>query len=293
MSELKEKYIGESGMLSQPSKKLTLVIADGAVTTDKIGDESVTPEKLSPRIMTEVIEPTYAELQTQINNINNGNLTNDFGDREDLAISQVTLTEAINGLWEKIESVTGENLYDISMTIVPNFFVSTDGCDINLTAHSVSATNKFDKVTFYMDGVEIGSDYNTQNYTTTAFTDHTVTITCVAKILGKNYTKEQVITYYKAFWLGAGTNYRQVMNMEHLIPITENMRGAYDVPCNAGDHIYIIMGESMLPTFLRADINGFELQFDRNLVTVDDNDYYVLTSVNTYKAGTYNVDING
>ena len=294
MSELKEKYIGESGMLSQPSKKLTLVIADGAVTTDKIGDESVTPEKLSPRIMTEVIEPTYAELQTQINNINHGNLTDDFGNRKDLAISQDTLTKAINALWQKIESITGENLYGINMTAVPNYFVSTEGCNVTLSAFSSNTATNFDKVTFYVDGVEIGHKDNTSSYTTTTFITDTVTISCTARILGIDYTETQVINYYKAFWMGAGTHYSQIMNMEHLIPITETMRDAHDVVFNNNDHLIIVMGKSMVPNFIRADINGFEIQFEEPVeVVVDNNEYAVLVSKNTYKAGTYNVDING
>lgn len=293
MDNTKTVYVGESPMEGQPKKKLTFTIGEGAVTTEKLGDESVTPEKLSPRIMTEVIEPTYAELQQQINNINNGNLTEDFGDRTDLAITQNTLTQAINSLWTKIQEITGESLYGVTMTAVPNFFVSTEGCDITLTAHSSSSNLKFDKVVFYVDGEVVGTGNNTTSYTTTIFTDHTITVRCVATILGVPYPVEKVITYYKAFWLGAGTHYSQVMKMEHLIPLTDTMRGAYNVTCAANDYIYVIMGESMIDTFLRADINGFELQFNQELVTVDGNQYYVLKSVNQFKAGTYNVDING
>jgi hypothetical protein len=94
--------------------------------------------------------------------------------------------------------------------------------------------------------------------------------------------------------MGAGTHYSQIMNMEHLIPITETMRDAHDVVFNNNDHLIIVMGKSMIPNFIRADINGFEIQFEEPVeVTVDNNEYAVLVSKNTYKAGTYNVDING
>lgn len=48
----KEKYIGEAALKDKPDKKLTLVIKDGSVTTNKIADENVTTEKVANEAVT-------------------------------------------------------------------------------------------------------------------------------------------------------------------------------------------------------------------------------------------------
>lgn len=48
----KEKFIGESTIRDAPHKKLSLVLRDGAVTTDKIADEAVTTEKIADGAVT-------------------------------------------------------------------------------------------------------------------------------------------------------------------------------------------------------------------------------------------------
>jgi hypothetical protein len=83
------------------------------------------------------------------------------------------------------------------------------------------------------------------------------------------------------------------MDVQHVIPITNGMRGAYDVIVHEGEHIIVIVGESLREGFIRADINGVEIAFTESTVTVDDNTYRVFVSKDTYQAGTYNIDING
>ena len=49
---IKEKYIGEAALNDKPGKKLTLVIKDSSVTTNKIADENVTTEKVANEAVT-------------------------------------------------------------------------------------------------------------------------------------------------------------------------------------------------------------------------------------------------
>jgi hypothetical protein len=60
-----------------------------------------------------------------------------------------------------------------------------------------------------------------------------------------------------------------------------------------GQHIIIIVGESLAGGFLRADLNSVEINFTESTVTVDGKNYKVFTSEEAYSAGTYNIDING
>ena len=83
------------------------------------------------------------------------------------------------------------------------------------------------------------------------------------------------------------------MKNSNLRPVANGMRGAYNIDLASGQKIIIVLGTSLREGFIRADINGVEIAFVETTQTVGGNTYKVLTSENTYQAGTYNIDING
>ena len=120
-------------------------IPDNSVTTEKIVDEAVTPEKLEASLLNEIRSAGahgYA-LATQ------------FGDSDLIGISQKTLTNAINRIWDKIEDITGETLRGISMSVNPEYFISGSTI-VNITANAVEASGLFEHIAFYkiVDGEE-------------------------------------------------------------------------------------------------------------------------------------------
>lgn len=88
----KEKYIGESALNDKPGKKLTLVIKDGTVTTNKIADENVTTEKVA-----------------------NEAITNDKMAQDSVNTEQVVDESIVNRKLSK-DSVSTEKLQDGSVT---------------------------------------------------------------------------------------------------------------------------------------------------------------------------------
>ena len=82
------------------------------------------------------------------------------------------------------------------------------------------------------------------------------------------------------------------MNVAHTISTNDGMKGNYNVPCNDGDHIYVVVGKSLREGFARADMNGVEIQFSESEVNISGKQYVVFTSKNTFERGTYNIDIN-
>ena len=216
-----------------------------------------------------------------------------FGDSIEIGINQKTLTEAFNRIWEKLEDITGETLQGINMVVTPEYFIGENGADIHITANTVNTSGIFEHIAFYGNGVLITEADNVDYLDYDLHVDETTVIMCKAKILGIEYTRQHIVTHYSSFWLGAGSTYQDVMNVEHIIPITNGMRGAYDVNVSQGQHIIIVVGESLASGFLRADLNGIEIQFTESIIVVDGNSYKVFTSENTYTAGTYNIDING
>ena len=200
-------------------------------------------------------------------------------------------------MWSKFEEITGEVLQGISMTVTPSYFISEDGCDVHISANTVDANGIFEHIAFYINGELLDEADNVSTFECDTTVDDTSVVKCIAKIMGIEYTREKTITHYNSFWLGAGSTYTSIMDVNHVIPIKNGMRGAYDVTVLSGQHIIIVVGESLREGFYRADINGVEIPFNETSVTVNGNKYRVFTSVDTFEAGPdngkYNIDING
>ena len=216
-----------------------------------------------------------------------------FGDSEDIGVTQKTLTDGFNKIWSKLEDITGESLLGFQMAVTPEYYIGEEGCNIHVTATTVDTVGVFEQLDFYINGQLINHGENVDYMEFDTEITETSVVTCVAKILGIEYQKQAIITHYSSFWLGAGSTYTDVMKNSNLRPIANGMRGAYNIDLASGQKIIIVLGESLRQGFIRADINGVEIAFVETAVTVDGNTYKVLTSENTYQAGTYNIDING
>lgn len=271
----------------KPRKKLALQIAPNAVTADKIAPYAVTPDKLHPdtvKVWDDIAKG--AEMGGVA-------LLQDFGNSIYFGVSQKVLTEAFNKIWAKIEDITGESLLGFQMAVTPEYYIGEEGSNIHVTAATVDTVGVFEYIKFYINGQLIKEGENVDYMEFDTEINETSVVMCVAKILGVEYQKQAIITHYSSFWLGAGSTYTDVMKNSNLRPITNGMRGAYNIDVTSGQNIIIVLGESLREGFIRADINGVEIAFVETTQTVNGNTYKVLTSENTYQAGTYNIDING
>ena len=267
-------------------------IKDRNVTSPKIALNAILPKHVSPATFRELAK----DLQNQIDSLEIAGVavSNEFGTDPHISISQQTMTDAINKLWEKLEEITGEIYQGINMVVTPEYFISEDGASVHITASTVDANGIFEHIAFYANGALIAEASNVDYFEHDFHVDETTVIMCKAKILGVEYTRQHVITHYNSFWLGAGATYSDIMDdVEHVIPITNGMRGAYNVDVAQGQHIIIIVGESLAGGFLRADLNSVEINFTESTVTLDGKNYKVFTSDEAYSADTYNIDING
>ena len=109
MSDMKEKYLGESKISEQPKKKINLILGDKVVTTSKLADRSVTPDKLSKTVKEQLIDPAInaakADLQNRIDSIQVGGLalSDSFGESTTIGISQKALTDERDNILQIIE----------------------------------------------------------------------------------------------------------------------------------------------------------------------------------------------
>ena len=223
-------------------------------------------------------------------------LTNEFGDSQIAAVSQKALTEAFHKVWSTLGEITGEVYEGINMTVTPDYFISEDGTTVHITANTVETNGIFERIQFFVDGEKIYEAENTEYVSFDHHLDNKETydyvVMCKAKILGIEYTRQQVITRYNEFYIGAGTDYTDIMNAAHAKQLHGRMRNAYDVTFEDDDQLIIVMGASLRERFIRADLNGAEIEMTEETVTIDDKDYVVFTS-EPWSAGNYNIDING
>lgn len=226
-------------------------------------------------------------------------LSNQFGNDDYIGVSQKTLTQALNNIWSKIEAITGEVSQGINMIVSPTYFIGEDACTVNISAISIE-TGMFEHIEFYANDVLIDQADNVETFTcSTEITDTTV-IKCVARILGINYEKSKIVTRYNNFFLLAGQFDSNEDLMEYItnhpeysISLNKGLRSNHDVECQDEDHIIIVMGKSLANGFMRADLNGLEIPFDSEDITINDEEFTIFTSINKYTKGIYNIDING
>lgn len=296
MGNNKQDYLGRSTMKGSPQKPLKFTLSEQAL--NKIAAKA--RQELTPDLeaLENKMKGADAKLQNQIDSFNEHgvSVSNEFGANPHIGISQKTLTDAINKIWQKLEDITGEVFQGISMLVTPTFFVSEDGCDIHVSANTAEANGIFEKIQFFVDGEKIYEDTNTEYVSFDHHLDTKPTydyvVMCKAKIMGIEYTRQQIITRYNEFYIGAGSTYADVMDSAHARQLNGTMRHNYDVTFDEGDKLVIVMGASLRDGFIRADLNGAEIALTEETVTIDDKQYVVLTS-EAWSTGEYNIDING
>lgn len=281
-------------------------IDDAAVDTRTLADGAVTPAKLSDDVAGEVIAPMIDgatdriqhridDLQNQIDGLGEHGMavSNVLGSDEHIGVSQKAVTDAVNRIWQKLEDISGETLQGFDMLVTPSYFIGEDGCTVHVTASTAAMSGSFEHLSFYVNGELVHEAANTDYIEFDTGISETSVVRCTARILGVEYSRQEVITHHSSFWLGAGSGYAGIMDAAHAIPITNGMRGAYDVTVREGQRIIVVVAESLRDGFIRADLNSVEIPFTETSVTLDGKAYRVFTSENTYQAGTYNIDING
>lgn len=219
-------------------------------------------------------------------------ISTQFGDSDLVAISQRIMTDAVNKIWDKLDELTGESHREIKMIISPDFFIG-DECTITMAASAAQIGANFDYIEFLIDGepFEGNNASVVSNFACTTKVTKECDVTCNATILGKVHTVSQHIGHNDSFWLGAGNTYNDIFDLQHTVRLN-NFKGNYNIPFAQDNYLFVIVPNKYSNTFIRADLNGFEIPMERSNVTINGEVYIVYKSINSYTAGTYNIDIN-
>lgn len=271
-------------------------IKDRNVTRSKIAKNNIYPEHLHKSFVPLVIKPITDDLQNQLDSLQIAGvaLSTKFGADTHIGISQKTLTDEWNNVYHLLEEALGRTLLGFTWNVTPTYIYGEWPTTIHVTALPTNPYSLFEYIKLSVNGETV--DEVVENASTYAFDidlQQSVDIRLDAQVLGKHYYRTTDIRHYDSFWLGGGANYTDVMIEADNINFSEGTRLAKDVAVADGEHIIIVMGDSWVPAFIRADMNGAEIEFEETTVTIDGKNYKVLTSKSVFEAGTYNIDING
>ena len=279
MSENKEKNIGQASIIQSPQKGFKFVVKDGSITTRMLADDSITSDKLQAG-------------SVETDNIKDGSVTLNKLSFDIVGSMLSMITKDINNIWEKLSEITGEAFNGLSFDVSPKYFISEEPVPVYISAACGDTKALFEHIAFYINGIQVYEAVGVDSVAFQTEISNTSEIKYVATVLGNEYTGAETVVHYNSYWLGAGQSYQDVMNNEHLIPVTRGMKGSYDIHFNQGDKLFIILGSALRDMFVRADMNGFESPLTEEAISVDDSNYSVLTSENAYVEGMYNIDIN-
>ena len=312
--------IGNAKMKEAPKSPLSFMLKDkavknkhlddNAVNTRVIEDRAVTPEKLSDGVQASIVLPLTDSLDQKYTNITNElydmiaslqvggiALSNQFGDREDIGITQKTLTKMFGAIWDTISQYhQGHNFFDFTLIVDPVYIFNEVIEDpVRVVADCSGAISDFDSVKVYVDDELIprAESSDVTRFETTVILAKTSTIKVVGTILGREVVKTAQVINEVPFFMGSGNVYTDVMNEECRKELIGTLEGDYDVTIkNTGEYMFIIIPISHKDEFRRADMNGLGLKVEIPMQATITPDYVVYKSLNTYKAGTYNVDID-
>lgn len=218
-------------------------------------------------------------------------LSNQFGDREDIGITQKSLTKAIGRIWDEISTITGKEYMKFSLTVSPDVIYTESPVRVNVTADCSDSISNFDRIEIYKDNELVAESSDVDVFTTSVMLSETATIKAIGYILGKRLVKEEQVTVEIPFFMGGGQVYTDVINEECRKELVGSLQGDYDISVdNTGDYIFIIIPMSRKEEFRRAnlDMNGFEIPMN----VTELGELIICKTLNTYMAGTYNIDID-
>lgn len=303
---LADKSVNERNLQDKSVKRNAL--DDKSVGTRALQDDSVTPDKLKKGSIEKVVIPMITpvdnkysaitkELYSMIRSLQVGGLalSNRMGDSEEIGITQKSITRMIKKIWNKLADITGEGYNNFTMTITPTMVATENAIEVTVQADSYGAISYFDSIRIYANNVLVAENEDVVTLNASFEINETSVIKCVAVIAGDEYVKEETIYKYPPFFMGSGQVYTDILTEDCLKELDGTIEGEYDVEVKHNeDYIFIIIPISQIEYFRRAnldfaiDMNGFEIPME----STETDQYVIYQSLNTYNAGTYNIDID-
>lgn len=212
--------------------------------------------------------------------------SNMYGNSEVMGVTQNTLTKTLDELYKLIFDALGIEVGDVQISITPDAFFRNEAAIVNIAA--IADYGLFDFVKVYFDGEKVLEKTSIKTFSEDSTICKTTTIKVEAQILGKLYTYEKTVTMASDFFIGAGDTYEDIYDPQYSKPYDGDPTGSYTIEVTEGQRIIIILPTSDVSKIEQIEMNDFNIPMDTTTFGI----YTAYTSLNTYKAGTYTIDIN-
>lgn len=290
--------MGSGKLIGDPDKKVGWVISNGAITTPKIADRAVTPDKLSGDVVTKMLYPmvenTRINLQHQINafNAHGVALSNTFGPNPCIGISQKALSEAFRWLCEQVSEVAGKNILDVKFEVNPPV---TSSLQADITITLVPPIGKIERIALYIDDVLVDTEHVAENYSFSTTLYKSSNVKVEYDYLGKHYTKQRLVQIGKSdaetwSYTGSGTVFLDVYRHRDCLVSYDDLMSMRQILVGMwGDYIFLVLDNSTGSKVGKITMSGFEIPFDKDTSLLEG--YTVYTSKNRYINGTWPIAI--
>lgn len=261
MSKVNEKYASEALLSEEAKKKLGLVIKNGSVTTAKLKDGAVTPDKLEPGLW-ENIDSTNRETQ-----------------------------EGLNRLQEWMNEFAG----GLEITANTDSYEAGKSASVTITAKTKTG-KKGDWVIRDSNNVTVYEESDASQITYNQTIDKDTYYSIICKQGDQIATGQLAIIAAFPTWLGAGNSYTDIKTDAYKRVVGKKVEGRYEVTISSGQRIYLLTPKEVVIS--KVTMGGFEIPMnDVEEVTLaisgyGNKVYKVYESSNTYQEGTYQVSVN-
>ena len=157
-----------------------------------------------------------------------------------------------------------------------------ESCVLTISADSANANGIFQRIKFIVNGDVVKEMTEVKKvHPFNVAIEGDCDIVCEATVLGQTYTMTKHVANVVGFWVGSGASYEDAMTEENLVDISQGMRVSTDVQFTEQNNLYIVMDNSIINDFIRADMNGFEIPLD-GPTAIENTNYSYFVSQDTF-----------
>lgn len=137
----------------------------------------------------------------------------------------------------------------------------------------------------YKDDELIETHNGVAEFTSEVEIDSRTTLKVVVKQYSYTYTKQIEIAMVQEAWIGAAESFGDIMTDDYKVVTTGNMDGIYDVTFTDAQKLFIVIPAGIV--IKPITLNGFEVPMTIVTRTIDEKEYTIYQSSNSYLAGDY------
>ena len=234
-----------------------------------------------------MIQDLQSQMQSFIETASGGQaFSTHFGNSDLMGITQKTLTNAIKSIYNALQTITGEPMFEVNTYITPDNIIEDKENPVNIVVNTTFAI--IDKVNVWVNNNLVDTKESIESYTYSVNLSQTSIIKVEAIVLGQSYVTTKTINAMSDFYVGAGNAFEDVHNSRWARHYDGDPEGQYPVDVAEGERIIIIIPTEEASKIEQIEMNDINIPMSISVIDT----YTVYTSVNVYQAGNYIIDIN-